>query len=157
MLKPNPKDGFTVLHVAAATNDVKLLDYVLENSPEPEAVNTRAIGGITPVQTACLNNNFDATNLLIERGASLGMLDDNNCSALSELVRTDNIELLKCVYKPQKKVSSASNVHGLLHHASSLEGSKCLRLLLNIGVSANELSNSVDRASALQFAVLADA
>ena len=29
LMKPNPKDLMTVLHVGAATNDVKLLDFVL--------------------------------------------------------------------------------------------------------------------------------
>ena len=54
------------------------------------------------------------------------------------------MELLKCVYKPQKKVMYEAGVYPLIHHAAGIEDSKCLKLFLNIGVKANELSNEVD-------------
>lgn len=47
-----------------------------------------------------------------------------------------------------------AGIYGLIHHAAGVDESKCLRMLLNIGISANEVSNEIDLATPLHFAAL---
>jgi ankyrin repeat protein len=60
------------------------------------------------------------------------------------------------VYKPRRKPRKVSGIHGIIHQASSVDNSNCLRLLLTLGVSANDLCNEVDKALPLHFAVIAN-
>ena len=92
----------------------------------------------------------------MEYGADLYTRDEQNVAPIDEIIRTDNIDLLKCVYKPKKKISQVGGIHGIIHQASSVDDSKCLRLLLNIGVSANDMCNAVDKAQPLHFAVISN-
>ena len=150
-------DGLNAIHVAASGNDVKLLDFIITNSPNQKSViNQKGLQGWTPAHLACLLGNFDSLNYLIEQGADLYLRNDNGIAPIEELVRSDHLELLKCVYKPQKKVMFEAGVYPLIHHAAGIEHSKCLQLFLNIGVQVNELSNEVDAATPLHFAVLSN-
>ena len=68
-------------------------------------------------------------NLLLEAGADLYSRNEKNISPLDEIIRNDNIELLKCVYKPSHKSQSD---FGLIHLSAGVEDSKCLRLFLTL-------------------------
>ena len=43
-------------------------------------------------------NNFDALNLLMERGADISLKHSLNLNSYEEMVRADNSELLECIY-----------------------------------------------------------
>lgn len=77
-------------------------------------------------------------------------------SPIEEIVRSDNLELLKCVYKPKLNTLRESGVYGLIHHAAGVPDSKCLRMMLTIGISPNEPCNDTDRALPLHFSAISD-
>ena len=89
----------TVLHIAAGTNDIQLMDFVLENSKsKKEIVNQKNAEGWSALHFSVFLNNFDSTNLLLENGADL--LDKNGqaMTSIDEIIRNDHKDLLSCVY-----------------------------------------------------------
>lgn len=102
---------------------------------------------MTPAHLAGHFENFDSFNLLMEHGADIyNIRNEENISPLEELVRQDHLDLLKCVYKPTKDKSKESGVFGLIHHAAGRENSECLKMFLDIGISPNEPCNMIDKA-----------
>jgi ankyrin repeat protein len=66
----------TVLHMAASTNDIQLMDFVISNiENKNEMVNQKNGEGWSAIHFSAFLNNFDSTNLLLENGADL--LDTN--------------------------------------------------------------------------------
>ena len=75
--KAKKKDGTTCLHIAAGTNDIHLMDYIIKNLPnKKEMINKRNNEGWLPAHMAAFLNNFDSLNLLLENGADLLMKND---------------------------------------------------------------------------------
>jgi len=74
ILKPAVLDEMTVLHLAAASNDIHLLDFFLTHLGEEDAfrhVNVKNQEGWTPMHLACFFSNMDSVNLLLEHGGDL--------------------------------------------------------------------------------------
>jgi ankyrin repeat protein len=85
----------------------------------------------------------------------------NGLKAYEEVVRSDNAELLECIFPLiiddiRKRNMDKEGSYGLLHLAAT--GSpKCLDLLLaRKEMTISEICNSRDRSSALHFAVMSD-
>jgi len=81
LMQVNKMDGMSILHLSAATNDVPMLDLVFDtykkqNKTTKDLVNLEAMTGVTPMQLACLEGNFDSVNLLMEYGADLYQRDE---------------------------------------------------------------------------------
>ena len=89
--------------------------------------------GWTPAHFAGCLNNFDSLNLLVENGSSLSF-STTGMKAYEEIVRSDNTELLECVFRLitediKKRDIGREGSFGLLHLAAS--GSpNCLNYLL---------------------------
>ena len=70
--KAKKKDGTTCLHIAAGTNDIHLMDYIIRSlASKKELINRRNNEGWIPAHIAGFLNNFDSLNLLLENGADL--------------------------------------------------------------------------------------
>ena len=157
LLQRKRDDGLNALHVAASTNDVQLLDFIVSNCETDRirsVINQKGINGWTPAHLACLMGNFDSVNYLIECGADLYERNDDKVAAIEEIVRSDHIDLLKCVYRPRRANLYEAGVYPLIHHAAGIEESRCLQLLLTLGINPNEPSNEIDQATPLHFAVV---
>ena len=74
-----------------------MLDYFLKLKKH-QTVDIPNIDGWCPSHFAGCLNNFDALNLLIENGANISRKHKNNLSIYEEIVRSDNADLLECVY-----------------------------------------------------------
>ena len=99
LLKPKRSDGYTTLHIAATTNDVHILDFILESVDDPKrVVNIKNKEGWTPAHFAGFFNNFDSLNLLLENGADLSMKANSNMTAFDEVVRNDHVDLFECIH-----------------------------------------------------------
>jgi ankyrin repeat protein len=99
ILKPKKADGMTTLHIAAASNDVHLVDLILANVENKKlATNLKNLDGWTPTMLASFMNNFDSLNLLMENGADLTLKNGSGLSALDEIVRNDYKDLFECIY-----------------------------------------------------------
>ncbi len=53
---------------------------------------------------AAFFGNMDSVNLLLENGADLGRNHNHELNGFDEIVRTDNIDMLECVYDIAKKM-----------------------------------------------------
>ena len=92
-------DGVTPFHMAASNNDVQILDLFLQKKGEIDIPND---DGWTALHFAGCLNNFDALNLLIEAGGDL-TARYGKLSPYEEIVRSDNAELLECVWPTVRK------------------------------------------------------
>lgn len=103
----------TAIHIAAASNDIHLVDFILKNVEKPEtAVNIKNLEGWTPVMLASFMNNFDSLNLLLENGADLSFKNANGLSAIEEIVRNDHKDLFECIYDKIKLIKRDLKVAG---------------------------------------------
>jgi ankyrin repeat protein len=104
ILKPSENDGMTALHIAAGSNDIHLLDFLLTELGEDAKrhVNLGNNEGWTPMHMACFLNNFDTVNLLLEYGGEMDKANGVSMTSLHELVRSDNKDLLECVWDHAK-------------------------------------------------------
>ena len=91
------KDKMGLLHIAASNNDIHMIDFATKLGAFP-TVDVKNAEGWTPTHLACFLNNFDALNILIERGADISLKHNEGLSAYEEMVRNDNADLLECVY-----------------------------------------------------------
>ena len=129
-------DGFTALHFAAWSNDVHLLDFLIEKLGENSArlVNVGNEEGWTPLHIACFENNMDAVNLLIEKGADLEKRHNDKLTPIHETIRCDHVDLLSCLYKDHikdaKRDVKSGGEWGPIHLAAGQEGTECLKYLL---------------------------
>jgi ankyrin repeat protein len=73
ILKPAKLDEMSVLHLAAASNDIHLLDFFLTHLGDDawQSVNITNSEGWTPMHLACFFSNMDSVNLLLEHGGDL--------------------------------------------------------------------------------------
>ena len=107
MSKPKLDDGLTPLHFAASNNDVRFIDYVLNDLYQNNAqqiVNIENSHGWTPAHFASYLNKFDSLNLLIENGADLARRNGNGFSCFDEVIRQDHASLFECLWPYAKKV-----------------------------------------------------
>ena len=96
-------NGMGPIHFAASNNDVHLLDYIIDTEGE-SIVAQENNEGWTPTDYACFLNNFDAVNLLMEKGANLSKTNQSGYSAFDQLVLADNVDLFECVWNQAKLV-----------------------------------------------------
>ena len=161
-LTAKKKDGMTVLHMAASTNDVHLMDFILQNvESKKELVNTRNGEGWTALHFSSFLNNFDSTNLLLENGADLLDKNGQEMTTIDELIRNDHKDLLSCVYERVKaKVArrdlTKQGSFSYVHLAAGQPNSQCLQYLIEVeNETPNEICNVHDNSYPLHFAVLA--
>jgi ankyrin repeat protein len=74
-----------------------MLDYFIQLGNH-ESIDIQNVDGWTPAHFAGCLNNFDALNLLIENGANICKKHKQNLTCYDEIIRSDNAELIECVY-----------------------------------------------------------
>lgn len=154
------KDGINPFHMAASNNDIHMLDYFIQLN-QHQTLEMQNIEGWTPAHMAGMLNNFDALNLLIENGVDLEKRNRNKLTVYEEIVRSDNADLLECIYPYVKDFQHKRNLKqegtfGIVHLAAS-SGPKCLEFLLEKAKEyPNQICNDKDKATPLHFAVLSE-
>ena len=73
------EDGFTPLHWACLTGDVKVVEFLLDNRAEIDAVNLR---GEPPIFWAVIKGNALAVNCMMERNCNLHLSDDKGYNVM---------------------------------------------------------------------------
>ena len=147
----------------AAMGKLHQMDYLLTNHDthykNADLVNQKNLSdGASAAHCAAKLNRMDALSLLIEHGADVHNVRDNdNTSPIEELVTDDNLELFKCLYKPGQRTPKEPSTFQPLHMAAGREGNRCFRLMMELGASHREFSNEADRAQPLHFAGLGHA
>ena len=163
MLHRKRQTGSTLLHMFAAMGKLKQMDYLLTNHnthfKTSDIVNLKNLSeGASAAHCAAKLNRMDAMNYLIEHGADVYNVRDNeNTSPIEELVTDDNLAFFKCLYKPGQPTPRQKNIFQPLHMAAGREDNQCFKLMIELGESPHEISNEHDRAQPLHFAALGHA
>ena len=97
------KEGINCIHIAAANNDVQVLNFLLKKTEQVKGVvNLKSNDGWTAAHLAAIQDCYDSLNLLIERGANLFERHNSQMTVFDEIVRSDNAELLEIVFPNYK-------------------------------------------------------
>ncbi len=89
-----------------------------------------------------------------------------NC--FDEIIKTDNLDLFQCVYPLTRNLKRnfkdvlqfkyynlQAGQFSMLGIAAGAQGSNCLKFLIEKGDHVNQVSNEIDRAYPIHFAILA--
>ena len=138
-----------------------MLDYLILLEKH-HTLNLTNREGWTPAHLAGALNNFDSLNLLMEYGASIVVKHDHKLSCYEEIVRSDNADLLECIYPFVEQDQNARSFKepgsfSILHLAAGSKEPKCLEFLMKQpGISPNLICNQHERSTPLHFAILAN-
>lgn len=110
------------IKLAASVIDENL-DAIKELIHSGADINTRYIGGETPLLKAIRNNKFKAADFLIENGADVDIRDTDANTPLMELCRRDSAtDLIKKVIALTKRISAKNNVGDTALHIAAYHG-----------------------------------
>ena len=82
------KDGFTLLILASYKGKSEIVDYLLQNGAEVNAVSDMG----SALMAAVVKNNFEIIEKLVRAGANLNLTDSAHCTALHLAVQFGNID-----------------------------------------------------------------
>lgn len=152
--------GLTKLHIAIKNQDINMIKKLIEQGAD---INIRAEYNYTPIQYACLSNNYEAVKILLENNANilneellhivcvlgnqrlLKLLIEYGCN-VNELdkygrtpaywaVQEDNLTCLKILYEQGANFSiKGENEETLLYFATGEKNIVIVQYLLNIGM-----------------------
>eukprot|EP00953_Heterococcus_sp_UTEX-ZZ885_P037180 19119-Heterococcus_DN1.PRE.2 len=148
-------NGETLLHLAAASGQRPMLQYLMRNGLN---ANTASHNAVTPARMAAEAGNTEAVQTLLEHGASATVVDSHGDNLLIVAVRqghTDVVQLLLSSDSSNDQQAldvNAVNVDGrtALHIAASKDRTAAAALLLQHGAAVNAPDNN--GYTALEFA-----
>ncbi|OMJ75788.1 hypothetical protein SteCoe_25014 [Stentor coeruleus] len=93
-LNAQSPDGSTILHRAVKHHFIKLIDLLLEYTPFIN-INCIDIYKRTPLHIACIESDFDIVKLLIEKGALINTMDNDNNTAVHHAIIAENPQIIE--------------------------------------------------------------
>ena len=97
--------GWTAIHLAASNNHTQALMSLLNAHDD---VNVFSEDGKTPLMMAVINACTDVVDLLMQKGARLGMCDQRVCTALHLAVCNNQVSVLKVLLSSHANISALS-------------------------------------------------
>lgn len=162
VLTPMDK-GVTLFHMAAANNDVRLLDFAIGRD-DHASLDLRTDDGWTPAQHAAITASFDALNLLLEHGADPLCRNAAGLTMYDHIVGANHVELLEIFWNEAMAYDRSRDVKrlascGLIHRAAGAPGPECLDYILerNPGNEKNvamQYNNEYEQSLPLHYAVM---
>jgi ankyrin repeat protein len=136
-------DGDKVLHIAAASGSPDMLEYLLRNGLDVNAVTSR---GATPVCVAALKQKLAAVQTLLDHGASTLAVDGQGNSLLMVAVRqgfSNVVELLLSLHNNGQAAvdvnATTADGNTALHIAACKDRIAMVAALLQHGAAVNAL------------------
>jgi ankyrin repeat protein len=135
--------GTAALHAAAAANHFQMVQALLDRNADKDLVST--IHG-TPLHAACRGKFSDIGLLLIKRGASVVIKDQNSRTVLHEASKNGLAQLVDAILITDDSLINAQDADGntALHHSSIGGHPEITSLLIkhNIDVSIGDKFNA---------------
>lgn len=135
-------DNKTPLMKAAAEGDKKAVQTLLKSKADINAQDTEEKK--TALYYAISNEQKEITKLLIDKGANLENLSENQESALFMATTTNNYDLMKTVLKKKKALINTPDIEGTtpLMEAAKYGTKQTLEILLKAGAK-KDLKNKL--------------
>lgn len=103
------QDGSTALHWAVHHDDAALVQKLLKEGANPNAVNDY---GATPLSEAAISGNPVVLSALIKAGADVNAVNPSGQTALMVLARTSNVAAVRVLLKAGARINAAEAVRG---------------------------------------------
>eukprot|EP00297_Palpitomonas_bilix_P009724 CAMPEP_0113899732 /NCGR_PEP_ID=MMETSP0780_2-20120614/20230_1 /TAXON_ID=652834 /ORGANISM="Palpitomonas bilix" /LENGTH=341 /DNA_ID=CAMNT_0000892003 /DNA_START=634 /DNA_END=1659 /DNA_ORIENTATION=- /assembly_acc=CAM_ASM_000599 len=122
-------DGYTCMHIAAASGFVHIATYLLEKGARCDAAASK---GTTPLLYACANNSVDMIDILTSAGASVFERNEEGWTALHYASRQNCVEVVEKLVKEYAMSPDVSDKRGWkpLHIAAGFGSSGVLFYLV---------------------------
>lgn len=130
------EDGNTLLAIAAKSGNINNIKYLIQK------INLNQNKGLyTPLELAVLNNQFEATKLLLENGAKIifNISDTSKTDILSSACENGNLDIVKLLLKngyPKDGYNQG------LQTAAQYNQVEILQYLISAGVDINNIFNN---------------
>jgi ankyrin repeat protein len=139
-LSISDSDGNTLLHVAAAFGDRPLIEYLVHNGLDVNAVTLKAV---TPVHIAAQKGNKAALQTLIVHGASTTAVCERGENALMMAAEEGHTGVVQLLLSKQTTDVNTATAGGdtALHLAACKDRTDAAALLLQHGAGVNALND----------------
>ena len=147
--QPIMADGGTALHVAAAENDVAMVQVLLDAGADVRATNQHLR---TPLMTAAGNGARECAQLLLDRGAQINAVDAYGLSPIARAIQRGRLDMLDFLADRGADLDATSNEGwNLLHLAAVEDNADVVRWCIRRNLPLDALKNG--DCSALYLAV----
>lgn len=134
--------GESVIDEVVSNDNVKLVEYLLENGLSIEELNMRSgtYDNYTPLIIAIHNDSKKMVKLLLENGVNVNETDDLNRTPLIHAVKLNNVSLVKLLLKYHPDLDHIDDMEGwsALTYAEENRNDIIQRLLLSAGATPQE-------------------
>lgn len=134
----------TALHAAAYNGHASTVSWLLKNGVEPDIACHQ--GWYSPLARACLENKLSAAKLLIDAGANLDLVIDNDTPLLTHCIINANIEIVELLLENGATINYPFE-RGLfqpLDAAATSGKTEIVRILLERGAEVNFIREADD-------------
>jgi len=74
--------------------NINLIDYGINIPKKVKLINIPDNNGVTPLMNICIHGNLETVKFLINSGADITMVDNNNKSAYTYALENNHIEII---------------------------------------------------------------
>ena len=122
--------GATALHYAAEMGDVEMIKIIL-NQPKAR-INVKTLDmGSTPLMIAAGSDKIEAVNYLIERGADVGITNNNGFTALMIAAEVGSVDCVQALLNSENCNINAQNHYGSNALMQGIKYIDVVKILIN--------------------------
>jgi ankyrin repeat protein len=135
-------EGKTLIHVAASSGHVKVLEYVLGccTHKASRLVNLQDEAGFTPLINATISESAESTSFLLSLGAKPSLQNKDGATALHFAAGDGSAARISLLLEKGADVAITSKSGSCLHWAAGKGHDEAVRLLISHGADVDQLS-----------------
>ncbi|KAL3829641.1 hypothetical protein ACJIZ3_018443 [Penstemon smallii] len=103
-LDSKDSQGRTALHMASANGHLSIVDYLIHNGAEVNALNVEKN---TPLHWACLNGHIEVLKRLILAGANVSLLNSHERTPVDEAVSRGKMDVIDAINEAEAQLELA--------------------------------------------------
>jgi ankyrin repeat protein len=141
LVNKKDKDGITLLHIVALSEEKENILFLLSHGADINAVDNF---DVTPLMLVSDDETFDSAVLLLEKGARTDLKDKDGNTALHYAANSGSPKTLELLLSKGMDINQKNNEGGNLLHEAVRFGYalESVKYLISKGVEVNELDNT---------------